>query len=183
MSNAFYFTHALISALPDYAQYRAHINELFAQGKTTGLTQTPEYLNFTKLNIQRMDRWDKTFVPSNEMITALHQLAAPQYWIVISEAWCGDCAQNLPILAAIAAASAGKIDLRITGRDDNPDLMNAYLTNGARSVPKLIILHKQTLAEITTWGPRPAPAQQLLHQYKQSNGAITHDDFEIQLHT
>ncbi len=183
ISTAFTFTHEFIKSLPDYTRYRQHILQLLAQDRTTGLTQTPEYLSFTKLNVQRMDRWDKTFSPSDKLREALQQMTASQYWIVIAEAWCGDCAQNLPMMAVIASASSGKIDLRITGRDETPELMNAYLTNGARSVPKLIVLNKETLTEITTWGPRPAPAQDILRQYKQSNGAITHNDFEKQLHT
>ena len=46
-------------ALP-YLPYRDFVNTLIERGQTTGLDQSIEKIEFTKLNIQRMNRLDKT---------------------------------------------------------------------------------------------------------------------------
>ena len=91
----------------------------------------------------------------------------------------GDAAQNVPVLAAIAQASKGKIDLRIVFRDENLELMDAFLTNGGRSIPKLIQLN-EAWEVMTTWGPRPEVAQNLVMELKAN--AETVDNYAEQLH-
>ena len=63
------------------------------------------------------------------------------------------------------------IDLRIVLRDDNDELMNQFLTNGARAIPKLIVLDKDNKV-IGNWGPRPEPARKLIADYKAANGVV-----------
>ena len=79
-------------------------------------------------------------------------------WLVITEAWWGDAAQNNPVIAKISEINPN-IQLKFVLRDENPDVMDAYLTNGGRSIPKLIYLDSKILEEIGTWGPRPEAAQ------------------------
>ena len=81
-------------------------------------------------------------------------------WIglVITEAWGGDAAQNNPVIAKIAEINPN-IQSKFVLRDENPDVMDAYLTNSGRSIPKLICLDSKTLEEIGAWGPRPEAAQ------------------------
>ena len=177
------FSAAFFKALPNYTQYRALADRLIAENKTTGNNQSEEYLQYTRLNIKRMERIEKTMELLPEVKEALPRIKQKQIWVIIGEAWCGDCAQNMPYLAAMANASNGQIDLRVALRDDNPEFMDAHLTNGARSVPKLIALDTQTLAELFEWGSRPAAAQEILKQYKANKDTMTHDDFEKQLHT
>jgi thioredoxin-like negative regulator of GroEL len=91
----------------------------------------------------------------------LDQLSEPLHWLVLSEGWCGDAAQNLPALEKIAEHSHGKIHLRVLLRDENTELMDQWLTNGGRSIPKLIQLN--AAVEVTgSWGPRPAEAQAMV---------------------
>lgn len=71
--------------------------------------------------------------------------------------------------------------MRILLRDDNPEAMNRYLTNGGRSIPKLITIDTDG-NELFTWGPRPQPAQQIIIAWKQNPEAITHEDAEKELH-
>ena len=85
-------------------------------------------------------------------------------WVLLSEAWCGDAAQIVPVLGKIASES-DQIDLKIVLRDEHLDIMNHYLTNGGRSIPKLICLDQQE-QEIFVWGPRPATIQQVVNVTK-----------------
>ena len=159
-----------------YEEYREMVNELFSKGKTTGDNHSESMMDYTKMNIQRMNRWDKKVELSEEMKDALARLRCEFDWIVISEAWCGDAAQNLPILGAIAKHS-DKINLRIILRDENLEIMDDYLTNGGRSIPKLIVLDKNTRKEVTTWGPRPRVLQQMVMDNKYSDNPIPKDQF------
>jgi hypothetical protein len=95
---------------------------------------------------------------------AVGQIDFPQTWYILTEAWCGDAAQILPAIVA-ASLSNPLITVRLLLRDENSELMDAYLTNGGRSIPKLIAVDDD-FNELFTWGPRPAGAQALLLEYK-----------------
>ncbi|WP_460502349.1 thioredoxin family protein, partial [Hymenobacter agri] len=99
-----------------------------------------------------------------ELVARLHQLPRPEQWLVLGEAWCGDTAHTLPILAHLAAQSEGHVSLHVVLRSDHPELMDQYQTNGKNSIPKLIRRDAATGADLGTWGPRPAAAQVLSHQ-------------------
>ena len=163
-----------------YASYRQLIDELMAENRTTGTNQDEQIIQYARLNVQRMQRLDKTTQLLPELQAALAQLPAHYVWLVITEGWCGDAAQIVPVLEAVAAASQGKITTRYVLRDENLDLMDRYLTNGGRSIPKLVVLHADTLTEAATWGPRPAPAQELFNRLKQEE--IPYQEFVTQLH-
>ena len=163
-----------------YTHYRKLIDNLLLDGKTTGNTQTPEKVEFTKLNVQRMNRIDKTVLLPVEKVVQLHMLETPVIWLVVGEGWCGDCAQTIPIINRIAEASAGKITLRIVSRDMDPAFTAEY---NAMSVPKLLVVDKASGQLLDSWGPRPAPAREIMLKWKASNGTITKADFEKELHT
>lgn len=146
----------------DYSAYKALAASLFAQGKTTGHEQTEEKIRFTGLNLQRMQRVEKTFVPAPETQKIFEKIQHHFYWIVLTEAWCGDAAQSLPVIHKLSELNSN-ISLRILIRDDNPAVMDQYLTNGARSIPVLICAD-ENLQDQFVWGPRPAPLQQLAMQ-------------------
>lgn len=149
----------------DYAGYRQMIDDLLAEGKTTGTKQSEDLTNYTKMNVQRMSRWDKTALLSEDLKQALAQVKQEVIWLILTEGWCGDAAQNIPILVKMAEAQP-KITPLFILRDENPDIMNAYLTNGGQAIPKLVCLNADTLEEIFTWGPRPADAQAMVMAYK-----------------
>lgn len=150
-----------------YRDYRHLLDTLMQQGKTTGDNQSEQYLNYAKLNLQRMRRLEKVTVLTPELQKLLQTLSTPLTWLVITEGWCGDAAQNLPVLEKMAEANAG-ITLRLVLRDAHPELMDRYLTNGARAIPKLICLDAKG-QEVFTWGPRPAALQHLVMDMKQNN--------------
>ncbi len=157
--------HLAFESGQDYPQYREQINYLLRQNKTSGKDSTEELVHFTALNVQRMKRLDKTIVLSSDLISNLQSLKKSYRFLVVTEAWCGDSAQNIPILAKMAEVT-DKIDLKMIYRDENPEIMDAFLTKGARSIPKLIAIDKEG-AVLGTWGPRPNPAQEIVIAYKQ----------------
>ncbi len=148
-----------------YAEYVALTEKLVAEGRTTGPIQSEAMAHYTKLNLTRMHRLDKTVHLRDELVEAVKALGNRYDWTVITEAWCGDAAQNLPIISALAEQNP-EINLSLVLRDDNLDLMDQHLTNGGRSIPKLLIYDKITGQVVTTWGPRPAPVQQMVVDYK-----------------
>lgn len=91
---------------------------------------------------------------------------------MISEGWCGDAAQLLPVFDKMAEQSEGKIELRIVLRDENEELMNLFLTNKSKSIPKLIVINKATSGALAHWGPRPDGAVELIEAYKKQHGVI-----------
>lgn len=134
------------------------------------------------LNLKRIERLEKTFTPDAELVNRIASIDRPQVWWALTEMWCGDCAQNLPIIDKLAKANPAMIDLRILLRDDHPELMDRYLTNGARSIPKLIATDRDG-NELFQWGPRPRPAQDLLKAWKADPAGRTDEDFHRELHT
>lgn len=149
-----------------YDQYRAYIDERLQQGKTTGPQDSESYLEYTKLNISRMNKWDKHFAPQKELVQALRELPQAEKWLVITEGWCGDAAHGVPMFHRLAREVPGKVTLGVVLRDENLPLMDAFLTNGGRSIPKLIRTDKDLTQILGTWGPRPIPAQEIMDELK-----------------
>ncbi|MHC2993680.1 thioredoxin [Pontibacter sp. HJ8] len=162
-----------------YTQYRELIDLLLADNKTTGTNHAPDMIEYTRMNAQRMRRVEKTTVLDDELVHLMLSVQNKMIWVILTEAWCGDAAQCVPALVRIAEASP-LIEVQLLLRDENLDLMDAYLTNGGRSIPKLIALDADTLEELGTWGPRPAPAQHLFDEMKAQN--VPYQQFVEQLH-
>jgi len=156
-----------------YTAYRKFIKELLTKNKSTGIEQTEDLFNYSLLNDKRMDRLDKTLKISEETQIAINNLRSNYSFLVIAEGWCGDAAQIVPILNKISEASP-KIDLKIVLRDENEALMNQYLTNGSKSIPKIIIVDANNKV-INSWGPRPSIATKMVVDYKEQNGSLDAD--------
>lgn len=163
------FQSALQNSL-SYSAYRTLVSKLIGEGKSTGNEQTSDLLHYSELNEVRMKRLEKTLQLDSEVLKTLQNLKAKQTWLVIAEGWCGDAAQILPIIKLMAEASE-YIDLKIVLRDENEALMNQFLTNGAKSIPKLIVLD-ENLNLINHWGPRPEAAKNLIIDYKAQHGIV-----------
>jgi|TARA_B110000037_G_scaffold43367_1_gene53405 hypothetical protein len=153
-----------------YEGYRAFVSALLTNGKATGMEQSEALTNYSLLNDKRMKRLDKTIKLSEETLQEFQKISEPKTWLVLTEGWCGDAAQSLPVLNKIAK-STDKIDLKIILRDENLPLMDLFLTNGGRSIPKLIALDKDNNV-IDSWGPRPTTASKMVADYKEKNGAL-----------
>lgn len=161
---------ALFNSHP-YLEYRKLVSDLLLEGKSTGNEQSEDLVHYSTLNETRMNRLDKTMKITEENSLKLTSLKGEYIWLVISEGWCGDAAQLLPIVNKMAVAS-GKIELRIVLRDDNDDLMNLFLTNNSKSIPIVIVVDKETGELVGHWGPRPKGAIALIQDYKKEFGVV-----------
>ena len=162
--------HTLENSL-SYQEYREYVADLLSQGKSTGDNQSEDYLNYSKLGNARMKRLDKTFHLSEEAITQIQASTKKYIWIVLTEGWCGDAGNALPVINKIASLS-DTIDLKVALRDENEDFMNHFLTNGGKSIPKLVAIDTDTKEVINTWGPRPSTATKMVNDYKEENGSL-----------
>jgi len=118
-----------------------------------------ERAEFAKLNLHRVGRIRRHWRPSEELAFLLARIDRSQLWMALTEPWCGDSAQCLPCLE-ILAESNPHITIRFLPRDDNPGIMDKYLTGGKRSIPLLVAFDPEG-GELFRWGPRPAEAQSL----------------------
>jgi pantothenate kinase-related protein Tda10 len=154
-----------------YANYRKKVTSLIAEGKSTGHTQSPDLLHYSELNETRMNRLEKTITISEEVKNKLQNLDKKYIWLVLAEGWCGDAAQIVPVIHKMAEAT-DKVELKIALRDDNDALMQYFLTNAGKAIPKLIVLEAETLEVVDDWGPRPQGAKQLILDYKAIHGVV-----------
>ncbi|MDN3707620.1 thioredoxin family protein [Myroides ceti] len=157
-----------------YKAYRDLVDTLITESKSTGDTQSDEILAYSKLNAQRMNRLDKTVVVTDEVKESLKNISKKYIWLVLSEGWCGDAAQILPVMNKMAEVTPF-VELKIVLRDENKELMDHYLTNGGRSIPKMIILEADTMEEVSNWGPRPSGAVALVEDLKNKYGGINEE--------
>jgi hypothetical protein len=155
-----------------YPKYRALVETLVEEGKSTGETQSEALTNYSLLNNKRMQRLDKKGVVPEEYIEKIKEFNRPVEWIVLTESWCGDAAQILPYISKIADLNE-HIDLKIALRDEHLELMDAHLTNGGRAIPKLIMRDKDTKEVLNTFGPRPSEATKMVETYKSTYGTLT----------
>jgi len=153
-----------------YTSYRKLISDLIASGKSSGPIQSEDLLNYSKLNDRRMTRLDKTIQLSHETLLALKKIDKPITWLVLTEGWCGDAAQTLPVINKIADES-DLITLKIIFRDEHEELMSHFLTNGGKSIPKLLVLNSENDV-LNTWGPRPNIATKMVQDYKNTHGQL-----------
>jgi len=162
--------------------YNEFVNEFNRQISVSDINTLNDYdksfYDYRKLNFQRSSRLEKTFIPTDETKQLFSEINQQQKWIVITESWCGDSAQNLPVIAKLAQLS-GLIDLKIVLRDSNLEFMDLHLTNGGRAIPKLIVFDEND-NELFQWGPRPVEAQNLFTRLK--NDGMPKPDINKELH-
>ena len=165
-------SESLSRAIP-YSRFREMVDELAVKGSTSGVNQKESLINYTRLNNRRLKRWDKTFRISEEVAEIISKWwDRPVLWLVLTESWCGDAAPTMPVMAKIAELNKN-IDLKVLFRDENLQLMDLFLTEGTRSIPKLIMLDASTLEVLGDWGPRPSKATQMALDYKRIHGKLS----------
>ncbi len=160
-----------------YINYYQKIQNFASEKTTSGHDVTAERIEITKLNLHRMKRLNEAKF-ENELILLTTPIAAA----IITEAWCGDSAQNIPWLEHFFNSCSPKITSQYFFRDDNPELMNQFLTNGSRSIPKCILFNKQNGEVLGTWGPRPEEIKNWLAELRSENPEMPKHDWEIELH-
>lgn len=170
MSQKDLIQHALEGAM-DYPTYRDTVAAQAREGRTSGPEQTESLIHYTKLNHQRMKRWDRTFRLGEDLKVALDQ-GVEAIWLVFTETWCGDAAPILPIMEALASYCPG-LSLKIAYRDQHLELMEHYRTDGALAIPKLLVLNREGTEVTDSWGPRPEPLMDQVRAFKAAHGKLT----------
>ena len=162
---------SLVQAI-SYNDYRTLVSQLVEEQSTTGSEKTEALINYTMLNDRRMKRWDKTVKLSDEAKAKIQNFNHKVTWLVLTESWCGDAAHIMPVINKVAELN-DNIDYKVVMRDENDELMNKFLTNGGRAIPKLIAINNETNAVIGTFGPRPNVATEIVKAYKEEHGKLT----------
>ncbi|ADV48366.1 thioredoxin family protein [Cellulophaga sp. E16_2] len=155
-----------------YQEYRTTVSDLVVDKKSTGTVQNEALADYTLLNNKRMKRLDKTLKFSEDIIEKIESVQRKVTWLVLTESWCGDAAQTMPVMNKLASLNPN-IDFKVILRDENLELMNQFLYNGTLSIPKLIMIDDATNTVFSEWGPRPSKATQLVNDYKNTHGTLT----------
>ncbi len=154
-----------------YEEFRTLSERLTADGKTTGVLQDKELIHYTALNDARMRRWDKKITIPESVKNTFNQNKTVAHWLVLTESWCGDAAHNIPVLQKIAEELPG-VTLKVILRDENETLMNQFLTNGGKAIPKLIAFDPNSKVVLYTWGPRPKKAIAVVEALRDDQGTL-----------
>lgn len=134
------------------------------------------------LNHRRMSRLLKTIVLQEDVKQTLHSLKHELALYVITEDWCGDSAQVLPAIYQMQQFIGQKLSLTIFERDQFPELMNAFLTNGTKSIPILIVANPSNQEVISFWGPRPKQAKAIVEEWKNEVNQRPKEEMYKDLH-
>ena len=162
-----------------YDEYRRLIDAFLMVGKSTAKRESESLVEYSKLNVVRMNRLDKTTEIIPELQERISEISALQTWLVLTEGWCGDAAQIVPVFNKIAELNSN-IQLKFLLRDEHLELMSKYLTNGkSQSIPKLVVLDEHN-NELFNWGPRPAALQELFYHMKAN--AMNNDSIKEEIH-
>lgn len=147
-------------------EYQDYFQLIINQEFTSYPYDNTDYLEYTKLNYSRFNRWLKHGEIQSENIDTVLAVNEPQEWIIISEPWCGDAAHIVPFIVKLASYNS-LINLKIQLRDSENSEIDSYLTNGTKSIPLLIA--RKNGADIFRWGPRPKSCQEMIEEQKKIN--------------
>ncbi|EEI93758.1 hypothetical protein HMPREF0765_0611 [Sphingobacterium spiritivorum ATCC 33300] len=161
-----------------FEAYLAYFEDILHNPAAHAAYQDEEYFHYTKMNWSRMSRWLKKFEPSAEAKAFFGTITTKQHWILITEPWCGDAAHSVPMIYKMVKDNPN-IELDIQLRDTAPFLIEQYLTNGGKSVPKLVI-RNEAGEDLAVWGPRPDGCTAVFMQMKAKGAEFEEIKEEIQ---
>lgn len=160
-----------------YDKYRQLFDQVLNGELTRVPYNDPAFVEYTKLNKSRHDRWMKRGELDNEMEQKIREINSNQQWVLISEPWCGDAAHLTPFMKKLADLNP-KIDLIIQLRDEDSEI-DDYLTNGGKSIP-ILVVRDENRKDLFHWGPRPEPAQQIHLKNRASDRPAEEKKMELQ---
>ena len=120
---------------------------------------------------KRYKRLDKTIVIPEDKAAFFKNYPHSLCLLVITESWCADAAQILPVVHKITELNP-KLTMKIVFRDENEELMNLFLTNGGKAIPIVIFLDLQDNV-LAYWGSRPSIAKKMVDDFKAAHGSLT----------
>lgn len=161
----------------DFKSYQSLFEKILSGEIKETPYNNPVYITYTQLNQSRMKRWLKSGKLNTGLITLIEQISEQQNWVLITEPWCGDASHTVPFIVRLAEINP-LICLEIQLRDTHSEI-ESYLTNAARSIPKLIIRDKEG-KDLGIWGPRPKACQELFFDLKNSSKTKEEQKIELQ---
>ncbi|MBC7556567.1 MAG: thioredoxin family protein [Chryseobacterium sp.] len=132
-----------------------------------------EKKGYYELGLQRMHRMEKVFKPSAEDLESLESKNFEGKILIITEAWCGDASQAVPVIDAFFK---DKNEVKIFYRDSDHSLIDQFLTNGAQGIPIVILLNEDFSVK-NSWGPRPKYGKELLKKFKENPETYSREAF------
>ncbi len=164
----FEFTKEIINNLLSLEDYHKFFEKVSNQKGTEAPYDDEGFLLYTIANFKRSNKIRTKVNLDKKLYNELNSGTDTWTWVLITEPWCGDASFTQPIIEAVCLA--GDIDLKIALRDKEKTMMNAYLTDGGKSIPKLVVLNEH-LIEIFQWGPRPQELQAKIKNLLNNNGS------------
>ncbi|GAA3924100.1 thioredoxin family protein [Chitinophaga oryziterrae] len=164
----------------DFTGYQLYFQTVLNGEQTIHPYENPAYVNYTRLNWARQQRWFKVGELNNELAGLIKSIKSGQQWVVITEPWCGDAAHTLPFIHKLIQLNPFiRLDLQL--RDTPPLLIEHYLTgpNQSRSIPKLIIRNDDG-NDLLVWGPRPLACQQLYNRLRAEQAEDEETKLQLQ---
>lgn len=150
----------------DFEDLQQLFTEILSNKENKAPYDNADYLNYTKLNHSRLNRWVKHGEILPELKEFVQSITQNQKWVLITEPWCGDAAHSVPFIYLISLLS-DKIKLEIQLRDSDSEI-DRYLTNGGKSIP-ILIIRDENNADLAVWGPRPEKCQEIFLSMKEQN--------------
>lgn len=117
------------------------MNPTFLQEKFNAALTYARYIETGTAEQQR--RWAQ--VDARAQLTAgqcelIESFTREMKMLIVSGVWCGDCIQQIPLIARIADANAKKIQLRILDRDQHLDLSEQLRINAGLRIPVALLM-------------------------------------------
>ncbi len=160
-----------------YREFLEWSNQLTKEGKTSGTNQKEPMIEYTALNHKRMERINKKAEINEGLKAAIDSIDGIQKWILLTETWCGDSAQNLPVIGKAAEYAGDQIQLTILLRDENMHLIDEYIPEKGKGIPRLLVFD-QNDQFLGQWGSRPEPAQEFIDQWKADPENISKEEVQ-----
>ncbi len=171
MSLNTYFTEGL--SYENYIEYTEDALEAEIE-----IDDPQELVQYYAINLQRMRRIHKTFKFSNAQKKRIEAIENNFKILIITEGWCGDASQIVPIVERLAEAL--KVECKFVLRDQHMDLMENYKTNNTISIP-IIVGVDQEGEELFRFGPRPARGMEILTKFKENPDRYSKEEFHEDL--
>lgn len=149
----------------NWYEYLSSFEDILSRKLTKKPYDNEAYIEYVKLNKSRMNRWLRTGLLKGSTQQTIEKISEVQNWYIITEPWCGDAAHSVPFIYLLSELNQN-IKLTLILRDSEPEWIERYLTNGSRSIPKLIVRNNYD-EDLFTWGPRPKECQLLISELKK----------------
>ncbi len=154
-------TQDVIDGAMDYATYVAMVKQLVEGYRTAGSEGRDIKHQMTGVNYETILDLERSVILEKETINLLQRQHSELVWVFITEPWCLDSANALPVIHKMAELNSN-IELKIVLKSAPPYIIESFPTNNSLSTPKTISLDKFSLITWGTWGPRPEPLQAIV---------------------